>query len=432
MAFQSSKHYCTTLLASAIASALALNAGLAQAQEDAEVKEQDVEKVLVTGSRIARDPNLASPSPVQSISEEDIQLSGEFSITDVINDIPALFSSTSSESSIDSGTFADGANVLNLRGLGTNRTLTLVNGRRHVGGVAGSAAVDVGSIPVKLIKSVEVLTGGASAVYGADAVTGVVNFILRDDYEGFEFDVNSGISSEGDGEQISMSALYGRNFDNDKGNFAVSVEYQNDEGVRVSERDNGLIIGSARDWTNPALRFQQGDIGSSTPNLSQYYNYDNTGLFNFGLSIPSQDDFIQNFTDQFGSAPNLTAEELALFQRATSVNPRAVLPYRTFPFTSGYGYIVPGNPYTFEGFDPSTNIDLDGNGTPDCLDSFSGYNSSFGAASFGALGGCWNVTENGSYRPIQDGLVSGNFEGFGGDSFNTIQQQRGYLITPND
>ena len=165
MAFQSSKHYCTTLLASAIASALALNAGLAQAQEDAEVKEQDVEKVLVTGSRIARDPNLASPSPVQSISEEDIQLSGEFSITDVINDIPALFSSTSSESSIDSGTFADGANVLNLRGLGTNRTLTLVNGRRHVGGVAGSAAVDVGSIPVKLIKSVEVLTGGASAVY---------------------------------------------------------------------------------------------------------------------------------------------------------------------------------------------------------------------------------------------------------------------------
>ncbi len=115
------------------------------------------------------------------------------------------------------------------------------------------------------------LTGGASAVYGADAVTGVVNFILQDDYEGFEFDVNTGISSEGDGEQISMSALYGENFDNDRGNFAINIEYQNDEGVRVSERDNGLIIGSARDWTNPALRFQQGDIGASTPNLAQYY-----------------------------------------------------------------------------------------------------------------------------------------------------------------
>jgi len=153
----------------------------------------------------------------------------------------------------------------------------LVNGRRHVGGSAGSAAVDVGSIPVKLIKSVEVLTGGASAVYGADAVTGVVNFILRDDYEGFEVDVNTGISSEGDGEQLSISALYGTNFDDDKGNFAINVEFQRDEGVRVSERDNGLLIGSGGDWTNPALRFQQGDIGSSTPNLAEYYNYDNTG-----------------------------------------------------------------------------------------------------------------------------------------------------------
>ncbi|WP_348681768.1 TonB-dependent receptor [Alteromonas mediterranea] len=431
MAFGSSKQNNISALAIAVASALTVSASAVQAQEEAAVDEKDVEKVVVTGSRIARDPNLASPSPVQAISEEDIQLSGEFSVTDVINDIPALFSSTTAESSIDSG-FADGANILNLRGLGSNRTLTLVNGRRHVGGVAGSAAVDVGSIPVKLIKSVEVLTGGASAVYGADAVTGVVNFILQDDYEGFEFDVNTGISSEGDGEQISMSALYGENFDNDRGNFAINVEYQNDEGVRVSERDNGLIIGSARDWNNPALRFQQGDIGASTPNLAQYYNYDNTGLFNFGLSIPSQDAFIQNYVDTFGTQPNLTSEELALFNRAATANPRAVLPYRTFPFTSGYGYIIPGNPYTFEGFDPATNIDLDGNGTPDCLDSFSGYNSSFGAASFGALGGCWNVLEDGSYRPIQDGLVSGNFEGFGGDSYNTIQQQRGYLITPND
>lgn len=431
MVFDSPKRYNVSALAFAVASALTLNASVVQAQEEPVIEEKDVEKVVVTGSRIARDPNLASPSPVQAISEEDIQLSGEFSVTDVINDIPALFSSTTAESSIDSG-FADGANILNLRGLGSNRTLTLVNGRRHVGGVAGSAAVDVGSIPVKLIKSVEVLTGGASAVYGADAVTGVVNFILRDDYEGFEVDVNTGISSEGDGEQISLSALYGTNFDDDKGNFAINVEYQRDEGLRVSERDNGLIIGSARDWTNPALRFQQGDLGAGTPNLSQYYNYDNTGLFNFGLSIPSQEAFIANYIDTFGSTPTLTEAELALFNRASTAPPRAVLPYRTFPFTSGYGYIIPGNPYTFAGFDPATNIDLDGNGTPDCLDSFSGYNSSFGAASFGVLGGCWNVTEDGSYRPIQDGLVSGNFEGFGGDSYNTIQQPRGYLITPND
>ena len=394
-------------------------------------EEKVVEKIQVTGSRISRDPNLAAPSPIQSISAEDIQASGEFSITDVINDIPALFSSTTAESSIDSA-FADGANILNLRGLGSARTLTIVNGRRHVGGVGGSAAVDVGSIPMALIESVDVLTGGASAVYGADAVTGVVNFQLRQDFEGFELDLQTGRSGENDAEQYSVSAVWGSNFDNDRGNFAVAVEYQEDKGLRVYERDDGLIRGSARDWTNPALRFQQGDLGTDTPNFSQYYNFANTGLFPFGLSIPSMADFISNYTDQFGSAPNLTDAEMALFNQASTAAPRAVLPYRTFPFTSGYGYIIPGNPYTFDGFDPNTPIDLDGNGVPDCLDSFSGYNSVFGAASFGVLGGCWNVNEDGSYRPIQDGLVSGNFEGFGGDSYNTIQQQNGFIITPND
>ncbi|WP_026376938.1 TonB-dependent receptor domain-containing protein [Aestuariibacter salexigens] len=424
------KPHAWKLSAIGLAVASTFAAGPLQAQEQA-AEEESVERVVVTGSRIARDANLAAPSPVQSVSAEDIQASGEFSITDVVNDIPALFSSTTAESSVDDGA-AVGTNVLNLRGLGAARTLTLVNGRRHVGGVQGSAAVDVGSIPLKLIKSVEVLTGGASAVYGADAVTGVVNFIMKDDFEGFEFDAMVGSSSEGDAEQYTLSAVYGVNFDDDKGNIAIAAEYQKDEGLQVYERENGLAIGSARDWTNPALRFQQGDIGASTPNLSQFYNYGNTGLFNFGLSIPSVDDFIADYTATFGTAPNLTAEELALFERAATAAPSAVLPYRTFPFTSGYGYIIPGNPYSFAGFDPETNIDLDGNGVPDCLDSFSGYNSVFGAASFGVLGGCWNVTENGTYRPIRDGLVSGNFQGFGGDSYNTLQQQNGYIIQPNE
>lgn len=390
-----------------------------------------VERIAVTGSRISRDPNLAAPSPVQSISAEDIRASGEFSITDVINDIPALFSSTTSETSIDSG-FSDGANILNLRGMGSNRTLTLVNGRRHVAGVTGSAAVDIGSIPRQLIENVEVLTGGASAVYGSDAVTGVVNFVMRDDYEGLELDVSTGLSNEGDAQQFTISGVYGTNFDNDKGNIAFSVEYQTDDGLQVNERSDGLIIGSARDWTNPALRFQQGQIGANTPNLAEFYNFSNTGLINYGLEIPTEAGFIQDYTDEFGNAPNLTESELALFSQAANAPARAVLPFRTFPFTSGYGYIIPGNPYTFAGFDPATNIDLDGNGTLDCLDSFTGYNSSFGAASFGALGGCWNVSENGTYSPIRDGLVSGNFEGFGGDSFNTVQQQEGYIILPDE
>ena len=99
-----------------------------------------IEQIIVTGSRISRDSNLTGALPVQSISAADIRMSGEFSLSDVINDIPALLNSVTSEQSIDAGGgFDDGANVLNLRGLGSARTLVLVNGRRHVGGLQGAS-----------------------------------------------------------------------------------------------------------------------------------------------------------------------------------------------------------------------------------------------------------------------------------------------------
>ncbi|MEM7217634.1 MAG: TonB-dependent receptor [Pseudomonadota bacterium] len=411
--------------------ALAVFGAVPSAQ--AEDAEASIEEIVVTGSRLKRDSNLTGALPVQTVGERDIKLSGEFSITDVINDVPALLNSVSSEQSVDAAAvFSDGANVLNLRGLGVDRTLTLVDGRRHVGGVQGTSAVDVGSIPVKLIDRVEVLTGGASAVYGADAVTGVVNFILKDDFEGFEIDANYGISDEGDGQQLTLSGIWGTNFNDGRGNVTVAVDYRKDDGLQVSDRRDGALIGSARDWVNPDLRFQIGDIGDDTPNLAQFYNFANTGLTNYGLAIPGIDAFQSDYEAQFGVLPSLTTAEVQLLARAANAPQRAVLPGRTFPFTSGYGYIIPGNPFTFAGFDPETPIDLDGNGTPDCLDSFTGYNSVFGAASFGVVGGCWNVTEDGQYRPVQDGLVSGNFQGFGGDSFNTIQNRRGDVLLPDE
>ena len=121
-----------------------------------------------------------------------------------------------------------------------------------------------------------------------------------------------------------------------------------------------------------------------------------------------------------------------MINRAANAPQRAILPQRTFPFTSGYGFIIPGNPFTFAGFDPETPIDLDGNGNPDCLDSFTGYNSVFGAASFGVVGGCWNISENGTYAPVQDGLVSGNFAGFGGDSWNVYGNDDFDLLLPDE
>lgn len=224
-----------------------------------------LEEIVVTGSRIARDANLSGALPVQTVGSERIQMSGEFSLADVINDVPALLSSVTSENSIDAAAgFDDGANVLNLRGLGVDRTLVLVDGRRHVGGLQGSSAVDVGSIPMKLVERVEVLSGGASAIYGADAVTGVVNFIMKDNFEGFGIDVSYGISSEGDGQQTAITATWGTNFADDRGNIAISVDYRVDEGLTMADRPN-QSFGTGGDWVNPALRFQQGDIGGGTP-----------------------------------------------------------------------------------------------------------------------------------------------------------------------
>ena len=117
--------------------------------------QEELEEVIVTGSRIPVDTNTVSSVPIQSVTEEDIRSSGEINIADIVADIPALVSSLTAENSLT------GSNSLNLRGLGGTRTLTLVNGRRHVAGFRGSQAVDVGSIPRALVKSVEVTTGGA-------------------------------------------------------------------------------------------------------------------------------------------------------------------------------------------------------------------------------------------------------------------------------
>lgn len=417
---------------------------MAQEQETAE-DTSDVERIITTGSRIARDPNLASPSPIQAIDAEAIQQSGEFSITDIVNDVPALFSSVGAESSKDNGTdFADGANVLNLRGMGSARTLVLVNGRRHVAGVEGTGAVDVGSIPTKLIKSVEVMTGGASAVYGADAVTGVVNFILKDDFEGFEFDVQTGQSSEGDAEQTSLAATYGFNFDNDRGNLVLSLEYGDDQGLKAGERDGGVFIGSGAVDVNPAFRFQQGEIGGSTPTFAQFFNPSN-GLGTFGALIPTDaEDFLNDFETAFGTRPTLNSAEMALIARASNAFGEAIVPGYAFGLTSGYGVIGPGNGNLFTGFELNTNIDLDNNGLPDCYDSATGVmsgdvfqpsNSQFLRKyydTFGTIGGCWNVLENGTYRPIRDGVILNNVNSGFGDGFNAIQQTDGYVLLPEE
>jgi len=221
-----------------IAAALGLTySGITFAQESEEDEIKAVEVIDITGSRIPSDPNINSSVPMQSLSREDIALSGELNLADIVNDIPALISSTTAENT------DTGSNSLNLRGLGGERTLTLVNGRRHVAGFRGTSAVDIGTIPRALVERVEVTTGGASAVYGADAVTGVVNFILKDDFEGAEFNVTGAIPEDPGGSSFALDTAFGRNFDNDKGNIVLTVSL---------EREEELLHGDRRQANQPA------------------------------------------------------------------------------------------------------------------------------------------------------------------------------------
>jgi outer membrane receptor protein involved in Fe transport len=293
---------------------LAMGAGLpAVAQEEdaapvatpAAEAEARQETVTITGSRIPTDPNLTGSTPVQSLSESDFRLSGELNLADVVNDIPALVSSLTAENS------ATGANALNLRGLGGERTLTVVNGRRHVAGFRGTQSVDIGTIPRGLVERVEVTTGGASAVYGADAVTGVVNFILKDDFDGFQLDVRGGVSGQGDAENYSVDALWGRNFDNGKGNVVLALTYEDDTSINFGERD----------WS------RDNGIDSVAPRANP----------NAGPGQP----------------------------------PRAVVSDPRFWLTSNEGSIAPG----FSSASRQTLVvDINGNGIPDCQESAGGRN----------------------------------------------------------
>ena len=395
-----------------------------------------IEEVVVTGSRIARSNETAS-QPLSLISAEDLTQVGQTDIGEILNDQPALLSSVTSTNSIDAAatniTESDnvGGAALDLRGLGIERTLTLVNGRRHVSGVEGTSAVDIGTIPSALIERVEVLTGGASAIYGADAVTGVVNFVLKDDYEGMEFNVQTGLSSESDSESNAFSGLFGRNFNDGRGNIVFAAQYETRTGIRQGDRSYLRGSGLYDNDTNPELRFQNGDItAGNTPNFSQYYNYDNTGLFPVGLQIPDADTFVADYTAQFGSAPTLTAAEQALISRASNAFPQVFLPGRTFNITSPYGIVALGD-FGVGATPLGSEPDLDGNGVSDCLDSFTGYNSSLaGAGSFGAAGGCWAIDENGNPQPYRDGLVSDNFNQFGAEQ-SFIAPDRPF-VTPDE
>ena len=225
-------HLCA-LLAGVSYGAFAVS-GAAMAQDTVDVDDQ----IVVTGSRIAVDSAISAASPVVSIGGGDVATAGELDITALLRESPALQGSLPGSFSAFNGG-ALGVGQLNLRGLGTERTLVLENGRRHVAGVQGTGSVDVNNISVALLDRVDIFTGGASSIYGADAVTGVVNFILRegDDFDGVEFRAQAGISSSGDAEEFYVSAANGFEYDGGRGQAVFAIEYTQNEPVFASERD---------------------------------------------------------------------------------------------------------------------------------------------------------------------------------------------------
>jgi iron complex outermembrane recepter protein len=204
--------------------------------------------IVVTGSRIIRSGATTS-TPTVMLGSADIAQAGAISPGDLLRQLPAVAPGLNSESSGVSFNGA-GLDLIDLRSLGTNRTLVLVNGRRQVSSNPSTASVDMNTIPTPMIERVEVITGGASAVYGADAVSGVVNVILKQDFDGFAVNGQFGISSRGDGERYSIGAMAGSNFGDGRGNITAYVGYTKEEGVAYDARPGGR---SGRNWiSNPA------------------------------------------------------------------------------------------------------------------------------------------------------------------------------------
>lgn len=258
--------------AALVALAVPLTALPALAQEG--TQGGGIEEIVVTGSRIQRS-NLTAPTPVQVIDAATIQLKGSTNAAELINELPAAGVPGVSTTNSNFLVSATGLNLVDLRNLGTERTLVLVNGRRHVGGIEGSTSVDLNSIPSDFIERVEVVTGGASAVYGSEAIAGVVNIILKRDFQGASFSAQTGVTGEGDGENYNASATFGSNFAEDRGNIIVNFTYDKTNEVESKDRSisevdafssaDGVISRPALSSYGPGGRFIIPGVGNRNP-----------------------------------------------------------------------------------------------------------------------------------------------------------------------
>ncbi|MEP2102637.1 MAG: TonB-dependent receptor [Parasphingorhabdus sp.] len=222
-------------LTSAAIVAVAISATTAKAQDQEGTESEDTADVIVvTGSRITN-PNLELSSPVNVIGRDQIDLAPSLTAEELIRELPGVVSDLGS--AVNNG--SSGAAEINLRGLGSNRNLVLLNNRRIVpSGLTG--VTDTNLIPLALVERVDIVTGGGGTVYGADAISGVVNFVLKDDFEGAEISTSYGVTEESDGSVFRADLTLGGNFADDRGNAVLSVGYRTSDPVLQGDRGFGF------------------------------------------------------------------------------------------------------------------------------------------------------------------------------------------------
>ncbi len=215
------------------------------AQEEREEAATQVGEIVVTGSRIAR-PNQEAPTQVQVVTAEAIATTGEVNLGEILRTLPAAGVSSLTPTNSNFFTQGNGVATVNLRNLGEDRTLVLVNGRRFVAGLPGTQIVDFNSLPTEFVDRIDVVTGGASSIYGSDALAGVVNIITDKDYEGFQMFGQYGITDRGDRESFKIGTKFGSNFADDRGNFVGTLSYQDNKAVFAADRaDRDMAVDGA-------------------------------------------------------------------------------------------------------------------------------------------------------------------------------------------
>ena len=328
----------TALVAPALAFA-SMVAPMAAHAADAPAGE--VQAVVVTGSRIPQ-PNLTSDSPLTTVGQQDVKLQGVTTVENLLNNLPQVYGGQNLGQSINS----TGTATVDLRGLGAARTLVLVDGRRLAPGDAATPVADLNNIPSALVERVDLVTGGASAVYGADAVSGVVNFIMKHNFQGIQIDAQTSANQHGqqdglvksllqaksiavpgdkfDGQQYTASFVMGVNAPEDKGNITVFATYFNSQPVTQAKRDYSAC--GLQSLSNGSNIYDHYKCAGSSNSAFGRFNF----AANPGITNPA------NTTSTFHDNPNGTNTFVTSAVDAYNFNTLSYLQREDTRYNTGY------------------------------------------------------------------------------------------------